>query len=63
MMFEISFGRPDLAARITQAVDAVLERGYRTRDLLQAGGTEVGTREFSFRVQEQIAGVAAARTS
>ena len=63
MMFEMSFGRPDLAARITEAVDAVLDQGYRTRDLLQAGGTEVGTGEFAVRVQEQIAGVAAARSS
>src|SRR5438093_5559096 len=63
MMFEMSFGLPDVAGRITRAVDEVLDQGYRTRDLLQAGGTEVGTGEFAVRVQEQIAGVAAARSS
>jgi len=55
MMFEISFGRPDLAKRITDAIDQVLTRGYRTRDLSRSGGTPVGTRAFADKVQEQIA--------
>jgi len=37
MMFEISFGRPDLAAGITRAIDEALEDGYRTQDLCRAG--------------------------
>jgi 3-isopropylmalate dehydrogenase len=55
MMFEISFGRPDLARRITDAIDRVLAQGFRTRDLSRSGGTLVGTRAFADRVQEQIA--------
>jgi 3-isopropylmalate dehydrogenase len=54
MMFEISFGRPDMAKRITNAVDRVLSQGFRTRDLSRSGGRQVGTREFASKVSEQI---------
>jgi len=55
MMFEISFGRADLAGRIEQAVDQVLADGYSTRDLSKAGGRPIGTREFASRVQDRLA--------
>jgi 3-isopropylmalate dehydrogenase len=55
MMFEISFGRPDLARQITEAIDRVLAQGYRTRDLSRSGGNPVGTRAFAAKVREQIA--------
>lgn len=54
MMFEISFGRPDLGKKVSDAIDRVLAAGFRTRDLARAGGTVVGTREFASKVQEQI---------
>ncbi len=55
MMFEISFGRPDLAKRITEAIDRVLAQGFCTRDLSRSGGAQVGTRAFAAKIQEQIA--------
>lgn len=55
MMFEISFGKPDLSARLTRAIDGVLEDGYCTRDLSRSGGKTLGTREFVSRVEEIFA--------
>ncbi len=55
MMFEISFGRPDLAKKITDAVDRVLAQGYCTRDLARAGGREVGTSQFAARIKDELA--------
>jgi len=55
MMFEISFGRPDLGKRITDAVERVLSQGFCTRDLSRSGGRQIGTREFASKVREQIA--------
>jgi 3-isopropylmalate dehydrogenase len=59
LMFEISFGRQDVGAAITRALERVLAAGYRTADLARAGGVRVGTKEFSRRVQEQLAGALA----
>jgi len=55
MMFEISFGRPELAKRITDAIDRVLAQGLFTHDLARAGGKQVGTREFAARVKDELA--------
>ncbi len=55
MMFEISFRRPDLGARISGAIDRVLGQGYCTHDLSRSGGRHLGTREFARRIQEEIA--------
>ena len=64
MMFELSFERPDVAARIARAVDAVLSQGYRTRDLSQPGSKVVDTGEFVARLQEELAaGLCAAGSS
>ncbi|HEX2392888.1 MAG TPA: 3-isopropylmalate dehydrogenase [Solirubrobacterales bacterium] len=67
MMLRHGLGRPDDAARIEAAVDAVLERGLRTPDL--AGGTvapaplpevprevEVGTAEMTSAVLDALSG-------
>ncbi len=54
MMFERSFGRADLARRITTAVDHTLVAGYRTRDLCRAGGIPTGTKEFGRQVLERL---------
>ncbi len=54
MMFEISFGRPDLGARVSSAIDQVLAGGYRTGDLARSGGEVLGTREFAGKIEEQI---------
>jgi len=54
LMFEISFGRPDLGQRIDEAVEQVLAGGYCTIDLAGSGGKPVGTKEFADRVQAYL---------
>jgi 3-isopropylmalate dehydrogenase len=54
MMLENSFGRADLARLVTQAVDAVLDKGWRTRDLCRAGARSIGTAAFGKLVLEHI---------
>jgi len=54
MMFEVSFDRPDLAVKITQAVDQTLSDGYCTRDLGAEGHRQVGTTEFGRQVLERL---------
>jgi len=61
MMLRWSLGQEAAATTIEEAVDAVLDAGYRTRDLLPAGGgsdgalTLVGTREMARLIGERIA--------
>jgi 3-isopropylmalate dehydrogenase len=55
LMFEVSFGRSDLAQKITQAIDRTLAAGYRTRDLSGGQGHAVGTMEFGRQVLDRIA--------
>jgi 3-isopropylmalate dehydrogenase len=47
MMLRHGLDRPDEAARIERAVDAVLDRGLRTPDLAGEGETAVGTDEVT----------------
>jgi 3-isopropylmalate dehydrogenase len=47
MMLRHGLDRPDEAARIEAAVDAVLDRGLRTPDLAAEGDTPVGTEEVA----------------
>jgi 3-isopropylmalate dehydrogenase len=54
MMFEYSFGRPDLAKQINEAVNQVLDAGYRTADIAKSGSRTIGTKEFTARIQEQL---------
>ncbi len=50
MMLRYSLNEPAQAARIEQAVTAVLEAGLRTADIQSAGGRVVGTREMGAAV-------------
>lgn len=54
MLFENTFGRPDLAEKISRAIDRTLAEGYRTRDLCRGGEKAVGTSEFAERVLEHF---------
>jgi 3-isopropylmalate dehydrogenase len=54
MMLRHSLGRPDDAARIETAVDAVLDRGLRTPDLAGEGETAVGTNEMTDAVLTEL---------
>jgi 3-isopropylmalate dehydrogenase len=59
MMLRWSLGQPEAAAAIERAVDSVLDAGYRTKDLLPAGGevalSLVGTREMARVIGDRIA--------
>jgi 3-isopropylmalate dehydrogenase len=55
MMFEISLGRPDVAAAITRSVEQALEAGFRTKDLCGGGPRSSSTSEFTAAVQERLA--------
>jgi 3-isopropylmalate dehydrogenase len=55
MMFEISFGRSDIARRINGSLERVLSDGYCTADLAVPGGKKVGTTEFASRVCDHFA--------
>lgn len=46
MLLRQSLGLPDEAARIEQAVRAVLAKGYRTADIYQEGTRRVGTKKM-----------------
>jgi 3-isopropylmalate dehydrogenase len=54
MMLRHGLERPDEAARIDAAVDAVLDRGLRTPDLAGEGETAVGTDEVTEAVLAQL---------
>jgi 3-isopropylmalate dehydrogenase len=54
MMLRHGLDRPDEAARIGSAVDAVLDRGLRTPDLAGPGGPSVGTAEITEAVLAEL---------
>lgn len=54
MMLRHSFGLEREAAAIEEAVDRVLDQGWRTADLCAPGQTPVGTREMGRRIAEAI---------
>lgn len=54
MMLRHSLDQPAAADRIEEAVEAVLDEGYRTLDIREAGGQPVGCREMGQRVRYQI---------
>ncbi len=56
MMLRYSLQQPDAAARIEQAVQAVLAAGLRTGDIWSEGTTKVGTREMGDAVVAAITG-------
>lgn len=55
MMLRHGLGRPDDAARIETAIDAVLDQGLRTPDLAAAGEATVGTAEITEAVLSELA--------
>jgi 3-isopropylmalate dehydrogenase len=54
MMFDLSFGRPDLAAKIQNAIDAVIASGGRTRDLSYGDDKFLSTDEFSAEIIRRL---------
>ncbi|HEX3608814.1 MAG TPA: 3-isopropylmalate dehydrogenase [Solirubrobacterales bacterium] len=54
MLLRHGLDRPDDAARIETAVDAVLDRGFRTPDLAGEGETAVGTDELTEAVLAEL---------
>jgi len=55
MMLRFSLNQPEAAARIEQAVQAVLASGLRTADIWAEGGTKVGTRQMGDAVVAALA--------
>jgi 3-isopropylmalate dehydrogenase len=62
MMLRYSLQQPDAAARIEQAVQAVLAAGLRTGDIWSEGTTKVGTREMGDAVGAAITGKTITKT-
>ena len=56
MMLEISFGLPKEAREIENAINKVLEKGYRTQDIYEetSNQTKIGTMEMADKVIEEI---------
>ncbi|HWI60581.1 MAG TPA: 3-isopropylmalate dehydrogenase [Symbiobacteriaceae bacterium] len=54
MMLRISFGQTEAAAAIERAVGKVLDRGFRTPDLAEAGCETVGTSAMGELVAERL---------
>ena len=53
-MFQFSFGLLEEAQVIEKAVSAALSAGYRTKDIMHEGCTEVGTKEMAEKILEFI---------
>ncbi len=54
MMFRYSFQLPDEAAAIEQAVDAVLNAGWRTADIVPPGMEAIGTLQMGELIREKL---------
>ena len=54
MMFRYSFQKPDEAAVIERAVDAVLAEGWRTPDIAGPGVVPIGTKKMGQLIREHI---------
>lgn len=54
MMLEYSFGYQKEAAQIAQAVEQVLNAGYRTFDIMGEGSTLLGTAELGDKIAEAL---------
>ena len=54
MMLRLSFGLLEEADAVENAVQAVLEQGYRTADIAQAGEAAIGCREMAKRIAMEI---------
>jgi len=54
MMLRYSFGLPEEAEAVENAVDRVLEAGHRTYDIVGEGHTKVGTSEMGDRIAAKV---------
>lgn len=54
MMLRLSFGLTAEADAIDAAVDKVLDAGYRTKDIMSDGKTEVGTKKMAALIAENL---------
>ncbi len=54
MMFEYSFNLPGAGKLIKEAVESVLEEGYRTPDIFSDGCKKITTDEMGIRIREKI---------
>ncbi|MDR1893607.1 MAG: 3-isopropylmalate dehydrogenase [Spirochaetales bacterium] len=54
MLFRHSLEREDIYQEIYQAVNGVLDEGWRTRDIMSPGCRELGTEEMGDRVADKI---------
>jgi 3-isopropylmalate dehydrogenase len=54
MMFKYSFGREEVNAKIESAVESVLDRGIRTRDIMSEKMTEVTTQKMGDEVVMEL---------
>lgn len=59
MLLRYAFGLESEAALVESAIQHVLARGSRTRDIADSGATVIGTREMGARILEQIDGLQA----
>jgi len=57
MMFKYSFDREAVNAKIESAVEAVLNQGIRTCDIMSDGMTEVSTQEMGDQVVKELEGL------
>jgi 3-isopropylmalate dehydrogenase len=55
MLLRYSLELEEEAQAIEDAVQTVLEEGYRTKDILETGTTLVGTREMGSLIADRIA--------
>lgn len=54
MMLELSFGLLKEAKAVNEAIDKVLDMGYRTSDIMSEGMKKVGTKEMARLIAENI---------
>jgi 3-isopropylmalate dehydrogenase len=54
MMLHYSFGMEEAAEDVEKAVDAVLDRGYRTADIAEKDKRTVGTEEMGDLIAQEV---------
>ncbi len=54
LMLKYSFNLDDAAAAIDGAIDTVLSQGWRTQDIMQAGGKLIGTQEMGDKIAASV---------
>ncbi|GAG42445.1 unnamed protein product, partial [marine sediment metagenome] len=54
MMLRYSLDLHESAKNIENAVERILEKGYRTGDIFKEGNKLVGTREMGFLISEEL---------